>query len=88
MLSFLKDLFGGKKLDVVSATSGADYKAQRTARQKVYDDREAYLLEVAKQEAQNYLAGKPPEIPPEDISRTLVHLKTHWQRRYGLVEVG
>jgi ATP-dependent DNA helicase RecG len=50
--------------------------------------RDREVLELARREAQNALAGKDPAIKPDELSRTLVHLKTHWQRRYGLVEVG
>ena len=49
--------------------------------------RDRDLLELAKKEACALLDGKL-EIPAEDKSRTLVHLKSSWQRRYGLVEVG
>ena len=49
--------------------------------------RDRDLLELAKKEACALLDGEL-EIPPEDKSRTLVHLKSSWQRRYGLVEVG
>jgi ATP-dependent DNA helicase RecG len=49
--------------------------------------RDRDLLELAKKEACALLDGRI-EIPAEDKSRTLVHLKSSWQRRYGLVEVG
>jgi ATP-dependent DNA helicase RecG len=49
--------------------------------------RDRDLLELAKKEACSFLDGKM-EIPAEDKSRTLVHLRSNWQRRYGLVEVG
>jgi len=49
--------------------------------------RDRDLLELAKKEAISLLDGKT-EIPPEDKSRTMVHLRASWQRRYGLVEVG
>jgi ATP-dependent DNA helicase RecG len=50
--------------------------------------RDRELLELARREAQNALSGSDPEIKADELSRALVHLKTHWQRRYGLVEVG
>ena len=49
--------------------------------------RDRDLLELARKEACGLLDGKL-EIPAEDRSRTLVHLRSSWQRRYGLVEVG
>lgn len=49
--------------------------------------RDRELLELAKKEACALLDGKL-EIPVEDKSRTMVHLRASWQRRYGLVEVG
>jgi len=50
--------------------------------------RDRELLEVAKQEAAKVSAGPSGELTSEEISRTMGHLRTHWQRRYGLVEVG
>lgn len=49
--------------------------------------RDRDLLELAKKEACALLDGRL-EIPAEDKSRTMVHLRASWQRRYGLVEVG
>ena len=49
--------------------------------------RDRDLLEVAKKEAAALIDGRL-EIPVEDKSRTMVHLRASWQRRYGLVEVG
>jgi len=49
--------------------------------------RDRDLLELAKKEACALLDGKL-EIPAEDRSRTMVHLRASWQRKYGLVEVG
>ncbi|MGI9101119.1 MAG: ATP-dependent DNA helicase RecG [Terriglobales bacterium] len=48
--------------------------------------RDKELLEAARREAAAVLAGS--EISPAELSRVLVHLRSHWQRRYGLVEVG
>jgi ATP-dependent DNA helicase RecG len=52
----------------------------------VLRDRE--LLELAKREAAAALAEESTEISREELGRTLRYLKNHWQRRYGLVEVG
>jgi ATP-dependent DNA helicase RecG len=49
--------------------------------------RDRELLDLAKKEACALLDGKTG-IPAEDKSRTMVHLRASWQRRYGLVEVG
>ncbi|MGZ4788675.1 MAG: ATP-dependent DNA helicase RecG [Terriglobales bacterium] len=49
--------------------------------------RDRDLLELAKKEACALIDGRL-EIPAEDKSRTMVHLRASWQRRYGLVEVG
>jgi ATP-dependent DNA helicase RecG len=49
--------------------------------------RDRDLLELAKKEACALLDNKL-DIPAEDKSRTMVHLRASWQRRYGLVEVG
>lgn len=50
--------------------------------------RDRKLLEVAKVEARKIVEAADPEVSAEDRHRIMVHLKTHWQRRYGLVEVG
>jgi ATP-dependent DNA helicase RecG len=50
--------------------------------------RDRKLLEIAKAEARKIVEGGDPEVSPEDRHRIMTHLKTHWQRRYGLVEVG
>ena len=50
--------------------------------------RDRGLLEVAKAEARKLVEEKDPQITKEDRQRVLMHLKNHWQRRYGLVEVG
>ncbi len=50
--------------------------------------RDRDLLEAAKREAAAVSAGPSREIPAEEISTALQHLRSHWQRRYGLVEVG
>ncbi|MFZ3214280.1 MAG: ATP-dependent DNA helicase RecG, partial [Terriglobales bacterium] len=50
--------------------------------------RDRQLLEVAKREAAALVSGPHPDITPEEVARGMTHLKAHWQRRYGLVEVG
>ena len=50
--------------------------------------RDKELLETARREAARVAAGPAPDLSAEDISRVFAHLKAHWQRRYGLVEVG
>jgi ATP-dependent DNA helicase RecG len=50
--------------------------------------RDRELLEVAKREAAALVAGSSPGVSQEDVRRVMEHLKSHWQRRYGLVEVG
>jgi ATP-dependent DNA helicase RecG len=50
--------------------------------------RDRELLEAARREAATVVSGKDPEVSPQELSRALVHLRSHWQRRYGLVEVG
>jgi len=50
--------------------------------------RDRQLLEVAKREAAALVAGPPADITPEEVARCMTHLRTHWERRYGLVEVG
>jgi ATP-dependent DNA helicase RecG len=50
--------------------------------------RDRQLLQAAKREAAALVSGAPADIAPEEVSRSMVHLKAHWERRYGLVEVG
>ncbi len=50
--------------------------------------RDRHLLEAAKREAAAVLAGPPVGVPQPEAVLALQHLKAHWQRRYGLVEVG
>jgi ATP-dependent DNA helicase RecG len=50
--------------------------------------RDRQLLELAKAEAARIIEQKDPEITAADRDRIMQHLKNHWQRRYGLVEVG
>jgi ATP-dependent DNA helicase RecG len=50
--------------------------------------RDKKVLEMAKKEAVLITSGTDPGITPAEIARVMEHLKNHWQRRYGLVEVG
>jgi ATP-dependent DNA helicase RecG len=50
--------------------------------------RDRNLLELAKVEAAKLVSESDPEITPSDHQRVMQHLRQHWQRRYGLVEVG
>ncbi len=50
--------------------------------------RDAQLLEVARREAAFVLAGPNSEISSDEVSRAVVHMRSRWQRTYGLVEVG
>jgi hypothetical protein len=34
------------------------------------------------------LAGPNEEVSKDEIDRALRHMRTHWQKTYGLVEVG
>jgi ATP-dependent DNA helicase RecG len=50
--------------------------------------RDRELLELAKREAAYVSSGPHPDLSEAEIKRVFEHLKSHWQRRYGLVEVG
>ena len=50
--------------------------------------RDRDLLEAARKEARFVLAGPNADLTKEEITRAVQHLRTHWNRRYGLVEVG
>jgi ATP-dependent DNA helicase RecG len=50
--------------------------------------RDREILQSAKREAALVAAGPSEELSAEDIARAVAHLRAHWQRRYGLVEVG
>jgi ATP-dependent DNA helicase RecG len=50
--------------------------------------RDRNLLELAKVEAAKLVEERAPEVSLEDRKRVMQHLRQHWQRRYGLVEVG
>jgi ATP-dependent DNA helicase RecG len=50
--------------------------------------RDRELLELAKREAAYVTSGPHPDLTETEIKKVFEHLKTHWNRRYGLVEVG
>ena len=50
--------------------------------------RDRDLLELAKKEAAAVLAGPNSEISQTEIDCALWHMRTRWQKTYGLVEVG
>jgi ATP-dependent DNA helicase RecG len=50
--------------------------------------RDRELLEAAKREARAVLEGPNKDISQEEINRAVKYLQAHWNRRYGLVEVG
>ncbi|MGH9500194.1 MAG: ATP-dependent DNA helicase RecG [Terriglobales bacterium] len=50
--------------------------------------RDRQLLETAKREAAAVLEGPNAEISQEEINYALRHMRTRWQKSYGLVEVG
>jgi ATP-dependent DNA helicase RecG len=50
--------------------------------------RDRDILEQAKSEAALVASAPNAEITAEELSRTLHYLRTHWQRRYGLIEAG
>jgi ATP-dependent DNA helicase RecG len=50
--------------------------------------RDRDLLEAARKEARYVLAGPNADIGQGEIDRAVTHLRSHWNRRYGLVEVG
>ncbi len=50
--------------------------------------RDRKVLELAKREAEAFVRGDDESITPEERRTAMAHLKTHWQRKYGLVEVG
>jgi ATP-dependent DNA helicase RecG len=47
--------------------------------------RDSEVLTVARNEAAAFVAKPPSE---EDLRRAVVYIRDHWQRRYGLVQVG
>jgi len=47
--------------------------------------RDQDILELARGEAQAFISNPPT---PEQLRRAVTYLREHWQRRYGLVQVG
>jgi ATP-dependent DNA helicase RecG len=47
--------------------------------------RDQDILELARGEAQAFISNPPT---PEELRRAVTYLREHWQRRYGLVQVG
>jgi ATP-dependent DNA helicase RecG len=50
--------------------------------------RDRKLLELAKREARNLLTETTEDISSDEKRTAVQYLRTHWNRRYGLVEVG
>jgi ATP-dependent DNA helicase RecG len=50
--------------------------------------RDRQLLEAAKREAAAVIAGPNTDVSQEEIDRALRHMRAHWYKTYGLVEVG
>ncbi len=50
--------------------------------------RDRQLLEAAKREAATVMAGPSDQLSQTEIDLALRHMRKHWQRTYGLVEVG
>jgi ATP-dependent DNA helicase RecG len=50
--------------------------------------RDRDILEQAKREAALVASAPNAEISKEELARAAHYLKTHWQRRYGLIEAG
>jgi ATP-dependent DNA helicase RecG len=50
--------------------------------------RDRDLLEAARKEARYLMSGPNSDLTQEEIARAVHHLRSHWNRRYGLVEVG
>ena len=44
--------------------------------------------QLAKREAAAVLAGPNDEVSKEEIDHAINHMRSHWQKTYGLVEVG
>ena len=47
--------------------------------------RDTDILEVARGHAQSFVAQPPSE---DELRRAVAYIRDHWQRRYGLVQVG
>jgi len=46
------------------------------------------VLELARSEARCVMEGPSEQITQQEIANAVTHLRAHWNRRYGLVEVG
>jgi ATP-dependent DNA helicase RecG len=47
--------------------------------------RDQEILEIARREAMDFIENPPA---PEELRRIVAYIQHHWQRRYGLVQVG
>jgi ATP-dependent DNA helicase RecG len=47
--------------------------------------RDAEILEIARNEATGFVANPSSE---EEMRKAVAYIRDHWQRRYGLVQVG
>ncbi len=47
--------------------------------------RDQDILEIARNEAQGFVAHPPAE---DDLRKAVAYIRDHWQRRYGLVQIG
>jgi ATP-dependent DNA helicase RecG len=50
--------------------------------------RDRKVLEIAKREASIVVANSDPAITPDERKTVMEQLRAHWNRRYGLIEVG
>jgi ATP-dependent DNA helicase RecG len=50
--------------------------------------RDREILEAARHQARFVLEGPNENLTKEELARAVQHLRSHWNRRYGLVEVG
>jgi ATP-dependent DNA helicase RecG len=50
--------------------------------------RDKQLLEAAKREARALVAGPGEDLSQEDIHRAIRHMRSRWEKSYGLLEVG
>jgi ATP-dependent DNA helicase RecG len=47
--------------------------------------RDQEILEIARREAVDFVSAPPSA---EELQRAVIYIRDHWQRRYGLVQVG
>ncbi len=50
--------------------------------------RDRDVLELARKQARFVMDGPNEQISQQEIANAVMHLRAHWNRRYGLVEVG